>query len=171
MLVTIYTDASFSHTQKDASYACWIKCNLGTVKHCDVIPFLCECPNHAEMYGICKSVVYALGKWGDEVSTIFINTDSQFSIKVITGEWYRTRKSAYVNLGSNLVDWVKENYPNVTIRCKYVKAHTGKNDKRSFINDWCDKSSKSIRQKQRKKVGVINKSTIGKTLVCVNEKN
>ena len=39
---------------------------------------------------------------------------------------------------------------NLTIEFRHVKAHNGTSDKRSFVNDWCDKNAKkSIKSKNK----------------------
>ena len=32
----------------------------------------------------------------------------------------------------------------IDIEFRHVKAHTGKDDARSYVNDWCDKNAKQV---------------------------
>lgn len=138
MLVTINTDASYRDDLKVGAFSFWMVCNQGrhfgagplkgAIRHC----------NEAEFKAILNALHFLQHKSGwTGLTSIIINTDSQSAIDIINGgpthKWAtellqvlkRTRKS----LG-------------VKIQARKVKAHSGIDEKRKWVNNWCDKSAK-----------------------------
>lgn len=145
--ITINTDASFCPKTNAAGWAFFIICNefkvelSGTFK---ATPFDCH---DAETKCIGQAIHWLINFERTPLSkTIIINTDSKYSIHRITNK--RTPVATKIN--GFLQKLIKQT------ECKkfefrYVKAHNGTPDGRSFVNDWCDKAAKSEMYKQRQK--------------------
>lgn len=141
MFVTVYTDASFKDHK--ASWAVWIKSEQGTIKLHDRILVSVDGPAHAEMVAVQRAFHAVLREqW--TVSILFINTDC---MAVCHAFWpWMNQKNPNVNRIANAIKkTAKKN--NITIRVKHVKAHTGNDDVRSYLNRWCDHHSKKSRPK------------------------
>lgn len=150
MVVTINTDASFNHVYKVGGYAYWIVYNGKRVKRGGLLK---ECQNatEAEVKAIANALYkLTLLKW-PEVFFIVVNTDCTPAVDLITG------KSKTEVQGTNDAIAAIHNYisklrigNNVNkssteyVQYRHVKAHTKVKDKRSYVNDWCDKVAKDF---------------------------
>jgi ribonuclease HI len=149
VLVTINTDASFR--SGSAGYAFWIVCNAGKIQKAGEIKLKVAGINDAEMMCIANTIHTLKHSKFKEIEKVIINTDSQISIDYLSG---RSRPKH----GSTISNVVDETYFNMLEVClkygksirevkhvfefRHVKAHSGKKDSRSYVNDWCDKESK-----------------------------
>jgi ribonuclease HI len=149
MLVTINTDASFSQETKQGAYAFWAVCNEFKVTKCGIFKNLCITPDDAEMKCIINDLkVVLMGHIN--IHKIIVNTDSLNAIAVFMGDKEHIRKFSRLRNNIKKYGHIQELYKQilsetknkVTIEFRHVKAHTSKNDARSFINDWCDKNAK-----------------------------
>lgn len=145
--LTINTDASFHPIKKTSGYAFYIKCDDFTLKHSGV--FKNNIPeNSMEAELMCiGNAVYAVLNLKDvpKVDCIIINTDCIPAI-------HRIMKKKHP-LGikvKSLIDSLKWKCGQANIKIKHVKAHTNKQDSRSWVNDWCDKNAKGQMSKQKK---------------------
>lgn len=133
-LCTIVTDASFCDKTKAAGWAVWIVCDEGRYKHFGGFKTKIDKPHEAEIKAILNGLYFAKKQF--VVSQYHIVTDCQAAIDHLknTLEWQAQVKNI---IGNGIVTF------------SHVKAHTKKEDKRSYVNRWCDKQAKVYMQKQR----------------------
>ena len=143
MLVTINTDASCINGF--GGYAFWIVCDAGKIQRAGKIKSKVKGSQQAEMMCIANALYTLKHSRFKSITKIIINTDSQPCIQALKGfkssfdgaiECLFTMMEICVSHGLTL----RDNYKMFEFR--HVKAHTGKKDKRSFVNEWCDKESR-----------------------------
>lgn len=152
--LTINTDASYNDKTGAAGFAYWIVADIpnqerpsrffgvGRGRQADV--------NESELTAILRAVrrVKAERVWRYADRIVF-NTDSMKAIELLS------RLKKRVPLGSHtpkrlravanaVWDIVKEWKKSVDFR--HVRAHTDKDDKRSYVNRWCDVESRRARR-------------------------
>lgn len=144
--LTINTDASFHPIKKTSGYAFYVRSDEFTLKHSGI--FKNQTPNNsteAELMCI-GNAIYAmlnnieLGK----VDFIIINTDCKPAI-------HQIMKSRPV-LGAKIkamIESLRWKLGGAKLRIKHVKAHTNKDDARSWVNNWCDENAKHQMRKQK----------------------
>ena len=147
MLVTINTDASFHPNLKYGAYAFWAICNDFKITKSGVFRNKCRNPDDAEAKCIINAlkVVFSAHKG---ITKVIFNTDSLNAIALITDNREHVKKY----IGNNQKMWkylrtaynvILHNYKtNVQVEFRHVKAHSGINDKRSYVNEWCDSEAK-----------------------------
>lgn len=149
MLVTVNTDASYRSGA--AGYAFWIVCDAGKLQKAGEIKNKVAGINDAELMCIANAIHTLKHSKFKGIEKVIINTDSQTSIDFLSGK----SRPKYSSPISNIVD---ETYFNMLEVClkygksirqvkqvfefRHVKAHSGKKDSRSYVNDWCDKEAK-----------------------------
>jgi len=137
MNITINTDASFNAEKNTGGYAFWISSNAGTFKKYGGLKH-CKCCTEAEIKAIANALYYMeynKDLWG--ISKIFINTDSKNAIRMI-GTPNIPRHKRFKNALKKIRETLKK-YPN---ELRWVKAHSGIEDSRSYVNRYCDKYAK-----------------------------
>jgi ribonuclease HI len=147
MLVTINTDASFNRHLKVGGFAFWAVSNDFRIKKSGKFKTNCLNPHDAEARCIINSLKIVLAKHSG-ITKIIVNTDSLNSIALLTNDLVHVKKY----MGKNMAMWnhirlaykkVMSKYKNsIIIEFRHVKAHTGVNDARSYVNEWCDKEAK-----------------------------
>jgi ribonuclease HI len=150
MVVTINTDASFNPQYKIGGYAYWVVYNGKRVKRGGILK---ECQNSTEAE--IKAIANALYKLTllkfKDVFLIIVNTDCTPAVDLITGKSKTEVKGTNDAIAaihqyvtelriSNGINKIAEEY----IEYRHVKAHTKVKDKRSYVNDWCDKVAKDF---------------------------
>ena len=152
MLVTINTDASFHPSLKFGAYAFWAVCNDFKITKSGVFRKKCTNPDDAEAKCIINALKIVLAHKG--ISKIIINTDSLNAIAYLTKDTSHIKKynlsASKMRQFSLYLDLLKTF--NTQIEYRHVKAHSGVNDKRSYVNEWCDKEAK---RKLRRKTSTI----------------
>lgn len=146
MNITLTTDASYSYKHKVGSYAFYITCNLGRMSKSGALKKECACPSEAEMKCIINALTF-ISECPDLFSKckdVFVNTDSMNAIHVfedskVNIKKYRLKKYLYLQARYNKV---KSIFGDRRIDFRHVKAHSGKDDKRSWVNEFCDKAAK-----------------------------
>lgn len=137
--ITINTDASFHPTLKVGGYAFYIICDLFKITKGGMFKNHPKTPEEAEIMCIGNALATLLAqKELPEAKWLIINSDCQRGMekikrsstplgKQVQGLWQQLIR----RLGSS-----KNKF-------RYVEAHQrGQLDKRSFVNDWCDKEAK-----------------------------
>ena len=150
MLVTINTDASFHPSLKYGAYAFWAICNDFKITKSGVFKAKCINPDDAEAKCIINALKVVLLAHSN-ITKIIVNTDSLNAIAILTGD--KTHISKYINSQRLAWDKLRKVYKSliiqkVDIEYRHVKAHSGVNDRRSYVNEWCDSEAK--RQLRRK---------------------
>lgn len=147
MIVTINTDASFSHEYQKGAFAFWIICNQGKFCHSGMLRKKCINSHVAEMKCIINAV-HQLGTIGFTfITKIIINTDSMNSIALINNDKKSIKKYGLHKWGKQLQDDFKNtvkrfNLIGIPIEPRHVKAHQNTEDRRTFVNNWCDSEAK-----------------------------
>lgn len=147
LLVTIYTDASFKKVNGKihASFAMYAKCKHGVLTKSLPINKTVDNPNEAEAYACYTAIKLCKCKW-DDIKVAFINTDSLHTCIKMWPFKYRQKvkgSDRFNSIIKSMKEYCKDN--NIETRFKHVKAHTGGNDTRSWLNDWCDRNAKKER--------------------------
>lgn len=144
---TINTDASYHHKKEVAAWACWIKSSHYLIKKAELFEEFPANSSTAEALAIEN----ALAALDDLISAeeflqhqrdtvgikLYINTDSMWTIQAIRGNVKRSKHLAIAHRVKSLADRYE-------IDIRHVKAHTDKDDARSWVNDWCDKQAKRL---------------------------
>ena len=147
MLVTINTDASFHLNLKYGAYAFWAICNDFKITKSGVFRNKCRNPDDAEAKCIINALkVVLLVHKG--ITKVIVNTDSLNAIALITDNREHVKK--YIGNNQKMWKYLRTAYnvilhdykTNVQVEFRHVKAHSGINDKRSYVNEWCDSEAK-----------------------------
>lgn len=138
--ITINTDAGFYPHDKIGSYAYWIVSDGLLVKGSGVFKDLCRNPTDAETKAMCNAVHVLLKADFDfcGVKKIIFNRDNINAKSGMNG-------TAPQKKLTKLFRKVKQKCPDSTppiVEFRHVKAHTNKDDKRSYVNNWCDQQCK-----------------------------
>ena len=152
MVVTVNTDASFCPVQKVGGYAFWIKCDMGTIAKSEPIkealnPEDCEFKALANAIHVLEHSVFN----NKTIAHVVINSDCKWMFDKI-GKKSDHEAGRAIALGIARIrknnDRIKSAKKIYTLR--YVKAHNGTPDARSWVNDWCDTQAKIAMNAQRK---------------------
>ena len=142
MLVTINTDASFHPQLKYGAYAFWAVCNDFKITKSGVFKKKCINPDDAEAKCILNALTVIL-KSHKGISKIIINTDSLNAIAYLTNNRNHIRKYRLIgNKGTEFNRLFFSLIKKTVIEFRHVKAHSGIDDKRSYVNEWCDAEAK-----------------------------
>lgn len=163
MLATVNTDASFSPQYNVGGYAFWISSNLFKKRTSGPLQGSIRCSTDAEMRCILNALTWIYRD--QRITRIIVNTDSMNSIQCLTEqttyrssydyhskEWIHIRK-VYSKIKQTL------RARKVKIEFRHVKAHSGVNDARSFVNEWCDAQAKNHMRNQVSKIKSKNNAT------------
>ena len=144
MNVTINTDASFCPITKAAGFAFWITCDNGRSKVSWTVKNA-ETPTDAEIKCIANAIYYLeKSKFNNgKINRIFINSDCKPCFGLI-------RRKSPNKIGRFIANHLRKIFKDnprktndVRYELRHVKAHTGDlTEKRSFVNNWCDKEAK-----------------------------
>lgn len=129
--ITLYTDASYYHQTKRATLGYSGKCAFGQIQNTIHLEDIKD-NNVAEILAIEAAINESLEAY-PELEGFFVNTDSKTSQSVLmqinnikSEEMHVIRERIMHKIGTR---W---------IRTKWVKAHTNKNDIRSYMNNKVD---------------------------------
>lgn len=139
MLCTINTDASFHPLYKVGAYAFWIVCNEFKIQKAGFFRDFSENSTDAEMKCIVNAIHTALEK-KTKITKIIINTDSLHSINYFSNR--KPKNPIMKKVRRQFLKIKNEKARGIEIEFRHVKAHTGKNDARSYVNEWCDTHAK-----------------------------
>ena len=136
--LTINTDASYHQKHKVGTYAFYIVCDLFKIQKGGIFKTEVNSPEKCEMMAIGNAIHMVLTqKELPKIKTIIINTDClNGGNKISSG--HRGLGSKIKLMIRMLVQLVDAEHWEI----RHVKAHNGKPDARSFVNDWCDKEAK-----------------------------
>lgn len=148
MNCTVQTDASYSKLYQIGAYAYVIISDLGRYKTGGILKESSASASQAEMKCICNALHYITTnpELMAKVTRIHINTDSVNAIHLFTNDkkaiqrWGLSKKS-YKNILKKYHE-IRHILTGKAVIFDHVKAHTDKNDKRSYQNKWCDEEAK-----------------------------
>ncbi len=152
MLVTINTDASFHPSLKYGAYAFWAICDDFKITKSGVFRKKCVDPTDAEAKCIINALTVIL-KAHKGITKIIINTDSLNAIAFLTKDKNHIRRYGLSNSKLRQFQQYLSYLPigKIQIEYRHVKAHSGVDDRRSYVNEWCDAEAKrQLRTKTRK---------------------
>ncbi len=148
MVVTINTDASFSHYHEIGSYAFWIKCDEFNIGKSGLLRKRVSRPEIAEFRCVLNALhTLFIQKTTEKIGFIVVNTDCLNVIHLINNDKEAIQKYRLASWGRYLVQTydslrIKHKHLKTKIEFRHVKAHTDTDTGRNFINDWCDKEAK-----------------------------
>lgn len=148
--ITINTDASWDQKTRVGGYAYWIVCDAFKSNGSGVFKSRPANPTDAELMAIGNAIVSLLNMPTDEFPTckwLVLNTDSTSAKKRIG-----TRTDATAKRVAELWDSLVEKSCATRHEIRHVKAHSGKDDARSWVNEWCDGQAKAKMREARDKV-------------------
>lgn len=148
---TINTDASHSPTTQVAAWATWIKSSHYLIKEAGLFPEPVPNSSVAELMAIEQALIL-LDKLIDSQEflrdhrdhgtiIIYFNTDSMWSVHALKGLVKRSKHVAIARRIKSLADPYE-------IIPRHVKGHTKQDDARSWVNNWCDRQSRSLVRKE-----------------------
>jgi ribonuclease HI len=148
MLVTINTDASFNSDYKLGTFSFWIVSDIGRLCYKGNLKGEIARSQEAEFKAVLNALHFLLEKSGWKyVNKIIINTDCLPVVEMINGgetqNWAKNFKSHF--------NKIKRMYK-VTIEARKVKAHSGVEERRTWVNDWCDEQAKNLLRSTIKKI-------------------
>lgn len=136
--ITINTDASFHPLHKVGGYAFYIVSDRFKVQKGGRFKKEPPAPDIAELMAIGNALAYVHSYKGDaSVNWIILNTDCKSAIKQIS-----RRTTSIGSELSDLCEKVSRKFGGCKIQFRHVKAHSGVNDARSWVNEWCDTEAK-----------------------------
>lgn len=143
--ITINTDASFHPVKKYGGYAFYIVCNNFKIQKAGAFKEKCQSPIDAEMKCMANALHTLMAQKDlPTTSLIVINSDCLFAFE-------KVGKKSNNEIGRKISKLIRDvrqkmSYKGIVLpnyEFRHVKAHSGVNDARSKVNDWCDKQAKS----------------------------
>lgn len=142
--VTITTDISLNQQRHKAAYAFWISTELGPIKKSGMLKGKHTSVPLAELMCIANAVHFFV-KTGLKTKKLIINTDSQGGQTLLIKNGKEGRNKRVDVIARLINETVLGKYEQVVFR--HVKAHNGTRNKRSYVNDWCDRESRRVLKK------------------------
>lgn len=141
---TVITDASYCHKTKAGGWAAWINVNYENGEHrriqeSGIFRFRARSSEHAEQMA-CMNGIFLAYQAG--ARRILVQTDC---LSLVQSEGRGTGIK-------NPRDYTKaqsDHWPDAVLEWRHVKGHTAGEDRRSWVNNWCDREAKKHMRKQR----------------------
>lgn len=160
MNLTINTDASFREDLQIGGFAFWIVTDQGKIQKAGELSGNVKTSTHAELQSIGNALHTLKHSKFKGITKVYLNTDSKDAIAFLNKEAYPKCKELRRNLDEcnflMMEICIKYGFRIRDIKTffefKHVKAHNGKNDHRSYVNDWCDKQAKIYCRQLAKKL-------------------
>lgn len=151
--ITINTDASFSNTHKVGGYAFVIVCDIFRIqKGGQFKKIKPACPEEAEIMCIGNAISTLLSQTELPTSNhLVLNSDCKWGMAKIRNKTTPLSKQVH-GLWQELIRRTGATHHSL----RHVKAHSGIGDKRSMVNEWCDKEAKKWTGVALKEKGVGN---------------
>lgn len=151
MIVTINTDASFHPQYKVGAYAFWIVCNQGKIVQSGALKKGKD-SNDCEIQCIGNALYSVLMSNFTDVKYIIINTDNKYAIEALRDKVKRRIKAnpSACKMIDSIIGKLRRKYDigprkhraKPFIDWRYVPAHTLGEDKRTWVNNECDRLAK-----------------------------
>ena len=156
-IVTINTDAGFYPIEKIGSYAFWIKGDNLFLQGSGVFKELCKNPLDAEMKAIINAF-HVLKATGYKAEKIIVNRDNVNAKSGTQTPLQNKMKKLIKEIKLSSIHPSHPNYVGKYVEFRHVKAHKHTDDKKHWVNDWCDKRCKielrNYKIKMKKERGV-----------------
>lgn len=142
MLITINTDASVNPQTKEGSYALWMVSNYGRVTKSGRFKTKVDNSTEAEVMAIVNALHLLKSQNYISVTRVIINTDCLHFHKYVYGK--RERSLKMNKAFSRITQAISSAYgiKSGWLEVRHVKAHTTISNRRTYVNDWCDKEAK-----------------------------
>lgn len=151
--ITITTDISYCYQTKRAAYAFWISTENGPIKKSGMLKGDLNGSTTAEVLCIANAVHF-LVKNSFRCRRLIVNTDSMHGATLI--RTFRKHRNKHIEKAIELINaTLFGRFDEVIYR--HVKAHNGTNDKRSYVNDWCDREAKRVMREFKLSIKLLNK--------------
>lgn len=142
--ITICTDASMHVEKRVGGYAFHIVCDLFKIQYAGPFNEKLSTSTDAELKAIGNAVAALLQqKELPTCSWVVINTDSKWAINAIKA----ANPMPVAKKVAELLTALQQRLQCSKIELRYVAAHTGTEDARSFANEWCDEQAKKYMRK------------------------
>lgn len=142
VLATVNTDASYSHACGIGTYAFWITTPYHRYKKSGVLSGQVKSSLHAEVKAIGNAVWFLVNRAPERhfLKKIIVNTDCQGAIHLLT-KGMADADHKYAELRNEVFSYLAY-LEGVKHELRHVKAHTDKDNARSYVNRWCDQMAK-----------------------------
>lgn len=159
--ITINTDASFHPIEKVGGYAFYIVCDLFKITKSGMFKAHPKHAQEAEIMCIGNAIATLLSQ--KELPTskwIILNTDCLVAVDMIKANSQPVPKKVF-----ELWDELTTKLQSDNKEFRHVKSHNGKDNARSYVNDWCDKEAKkwmrlALNEKKKSITTCPNKSQL-----------
>lgn len=150
--ITINTDASFHPIHKVGGYAFYIVCDLFRIQKGGMFKMQPRTAEEAEIMCIGNAISTLLAqKELPKARWLVINNDCKFGMNKIRRQ--ETELAKKVNTMRQKLIYQLGSGEN---SMRHVKAHSGKGDSRSWVNEWCDKEAKKYMRKSVENIKLNN---------------
>lgn len=141
--ITINVDASFHPQEKVGGYAFWIVCSKFVIKKGGMFKTNPKNSTEAELMGIANAA-YTLLKTPDlpYCRLVVVNNDCLNAHEKIGQKSNNKIGKETANIFKQIRGVLYYPGAQTKIHLRHVKAHSGIDDKRSYVNEWCDKEAK-----------------------------
>ena len=155
-LLTVFADASWDRRGKQAGgFAYWVRGD-GSKRICASGEWPCPNNHEAETVGLCCAILAAINGFETQPGgAIVAQSDSLRALGVLMTLGARPAKTTdhpiCENHGSRTSrEFAKlamdaANAAGLKVWLKHIRAHTGIDQPRSFVNEWCDREAKKVR--------------------------
>lgn len=160
-LLTINTDASHAPNTTFGAYAFWIVTDEGKIQKAGELKGETLTSVHAEMKSICNAIhAFKYSKFRG-IKKVVVNSDCQNVINCFQFKQLKMdaklkeifNETRFLMMECCIIQGLSIRKVDEFFVFKHVKAHNGKKDSRSFVNDWCDKNAKLYLKKLISKNG------------------
>lgn len=141
MLVTVNTDASYYGIHKVGGFAFWISSNQKRIQQSGLLKSA-KSAQEAEIMCIANALYALLHSGITGVHKVIINCDCKWAFNAIKN---KAKAGTPERHAADLLKQLKKAHGVIgkpIHEFRYVAAHTGVNDARSYVNEWCDSNAK-----------------------------
>lgn len=152
-IITINTDAGFYQIEKVGSFAFWIKGDNIFLQGSGVFKEICSDSTDAETKAM-SNALHVLSKMDLSLYNKIIFNRDNIHAKPNLNSKHESQKKLHHQIG-----YLKKKYHQnkLVIEFRHVRAHTKKDDKRSFVNEWCDAQCKQRLREWKKSSKFVQK--------------
>lgn len=152
MVITVNTDASFSHKYLRGTYAFWIVCDEFRLQKSGILRKKCIRPEQAEFKCIINALHTMLcSPRSRKITSIIVNTDCMNVIHLVNNDKKAIQAYGLNGWGTQLVFQMNQLLSKHGLRerpkFRHVKSHEHTNTPRNYVNQWCDDAAKAEMKK------------------------
>jgi ribonuclease HI len=137
-VITINSDASFSHKLQKGGWACWVSYNGGRIQKAGTFKSPVRNSTDAEIKAVCNAFYYVEKILKDkDIKMVIVNCDNQSVRTVITK---REIINSCTESSKALIDYV---HKYECVIAKFIKGHQSAYNSRQYVNNWCDVNSRN----------------------------